>query len=113
MEVKRDERNGSKREVARGQVICRPLQPLQHFLELGIHWELFEPKVLCDQMHKKRLVGEFLGGPVVRTLHFHYRDTGLMPGWGTKIPYAEWYAKKEKQLLTALLKTDQKFQEKG
>ena len=81
------------REVSRGQVICRPLQCLQHFLELGIHWKVFEPKVLCDQMHKKKLLGEFLG-PVVRTLHFHYRGTGVIPGWGTQIPYAEWCGQK-------------------
>ena len=44
-------------------------------------------------MHKKKLLGEFLG-PVVRTLHFHYRGTGVIPGWGTQIPYAEWCGQK-------------------
>ena len=45
-------------------------------------------------MHWKRLLGAFLGGPVARALHFHYRGTGLIPGWATKIPYAEWCGQK-------------------
>ena len=31
---------------------------------------------------------DFLGGPVVKTLSFHCRDTGLIPGQGTKITHA-------------------------
>ena len=30
--------------------------------------------------------GDFPGGPVVKTPHFHCRGTGSIPGWGTKIP---------------------------
>ena len=28
------------------------------------------------------------GGPVVKSLPCHAGDTGLIPGWGTKIPHA-------------------------
>ena len=34
---------------------------------------------------KKR---DFPGGPVVKSLPCHAGDTGLIPGWGTKIPHA-------------------------
>ena len=37
---------------------------------------------------QKRNGGEFPGGPVIRTQHFHCRGPGLIPGWGTKIPQA-------------------------
>ena len=37
--------------------------------------------------------GEFPGGPVVKTLCFHFR--GLISGWGTKIPQAMWPKKKK------------------
>ena len=29
-------------------------------------------------------------GPVVKTLRFHFRDTGSIPGQGTKILHAMW-----------------------
>ena len=32
--------------------------------------------------------GELSGSLVVRTLPFHFRRMDLIPGWGTKIPYA-------------------------
>ena len=35
-------------------------------------------------------------GPVVKTLHFHHRGTGFLPGQGTKIPYAAWYNQNKK-----------------
>ena len=38
--------------------------------------------------------GEFPGGPVVKTQHFHCRGMGSVPGWGTKIPYAESHGQK-------------------
>ena len=34
---------------------------------------------------------------VVKTLHFHFRDLGLIPGWGTKTPQAMWYDQKKKK----------------
>ena len=34
---------------------------------------------------KKR---DFPGGPVVKSLPCHAGDTGLIPGWGTKIPHS-------------------------
>ena len=34
---------------------------------------------------KKNTERKFHGGPEVRTWHFHCWDTGLIPGWGTKI----------------------------
>ena len=33
-------------------------------------------------------------GPVFKTLCFQRRDTGSIPGWGTKIPHAMWQKKK-------------------
>ena len=30
----------------------------------------------------------FPGGPVVRTVCFHYKGTGLMPDWGIRILHA-------------------------
>ena len=39
---------------------------------------------------KITLLGEFPGGPVVRTWHFHCWGPGSIPGWGTKIQQAVW-----------------------
>ena len=36
---------------------------------------------------RRKLSGEFPGGPVVRTLRFHCL-AGSIPGWGIKIPQA-------------------------
>ena len=38
---------------------------------------------------------DFFGGPVVRTLRFHSRDLGLIPGEGTKISKPYGVAKKK------------------
>ena len=35
-------------------------------------------------VEKKSLTKDFPGGPVGKTPHFHYRDTGLIPGQGTR-----------------------------
>ena len=32
---------------------------------------------------------DFPGAPVIKTLCFHSRERGLMPGWRTKIPHAK------------------------
>ena len=40
--------------------------------------------------------GGLPGGPVVKTLHFHFRGTGSIPGWGTKILHAPWRGQKKK-----------------
>ena len=31
---------------------------------------------------------DFFGGPLVKNLPCHAGDSGLIPGWGTKIPHA-------------------------
>ena len=36
---------------------------------------------------KKSVAGDFSGGPVVKNLPCNVRDTGLIPGQGTKIPH--------------------------
>ena len=48
-------------------------------------------------MKKINKFWEFPGGPVVRTPCFHYRGTGLTPGWGTKIPQAVRCGQKKKK----------------
>ena len=37
------------------------------------------------------------GSPVLKTLSFHCRGSGLSPGWGTRIPYTMRKKKKKKQ----------------
>ena len=37
-------------------------------------------------------------GPVVKTLHFHCRGTGSIPGQGTKIPHIPYGMAKKKKL---------------
>ena len=45
-------------------------------------------------------IWEFPGGPVVRTLRFHWRrPPGSIPGWGTKILQAAWCSQKKKEKL--------------
>ena len=59
-----------------------------------------------DQDHMPNWKGEgqidpnwdFPGGPVVKTLHFHCRGTGFLPGRGTKIPYSVWYNQNFKKI---------------
>ena len=48
-----------------------------------------------DTTVKKKKKKEFPGVCVVRTPCFHRRSTGLIPGWGTKIPHAMWCSQKE------------------
>ena len=38
----------------------------------------------------KKTYRDFPGSPVVKTLRFHCRGRRFKPGWGTKIPHAEW-----------------------
>ena len=45
-----------------------------------------------------RKVGDFPGGPVVKTLCFQGRGTGSTPGWGTKIPNAAWHGQKQTKI---------------
>ena len=40
---------------------------------------------------------DFSGHPVVKTLCFHCRGLGLIPGQGTKIPHATWHNPKEEK----------------
>ena len=39
----------------------------------------------------------FSGGPLVKNLLSNTEGTGLIPGKGTKIPYAAWYGQKKKK----------------
>ena len=41
-------------------------------------------------------MGDFPGGPLVKTTHCCGRGTTSIPGWGTKISYAAWCGKKKK-----------------
>ena len=43
-------------------------------------------------------VGDFPGGPMVRTLHFHCRGHGLDPWSGIKTPHALRCGKKKKSI---------------
>ena len=43
---------------------------------------------LMQKKKVKRAQLNFPGGPVGGTLCFHYRATGLIPGWGTEILHA-------------------------
>ena len=49
-------------------------------------------------------LGNFPGGPVVKTLCFQYRGLGSIPGQGTKISHAVWYSQKIKKIKTVNLK---------
>ena len=40
---------------------------------------------------------DFLGGPVVKTLHSQCRGTGSIPGEGIKIPQASWCGLRERK----------------
>ena len=40
---------------------------------------------------------EFSSSPVVKTLHFHCRGTGSVPGQGTKIPRDVWWGQKKEK----------------
>ena len=43
---------------------------------------------VCLYYHLKMAYGDFSGGPVVKNLHRYARDTGSIPGQGTRIPHA-------------------------
>ena len=61
---------------------------------------LFFPErigVLWAQKKKRRKSGDFPAGPVVKTELPLQGDTDLIPGTGTKIPYATWLGKKKKR----------------
>ena len=48
----------------------------------------FNYKINTVQVNKEIKIRVFLGGPGVKSLLFHYRGTGSVPGQGTKIPHA-------------------------
>ena len=61
--------------------------------------ERHHPRV---ESFKLNISGDFPGGSVVKTLHFHCRGRGFIPGQGTKIPHAsrcgqKWKKKKKKK----------------
>ena len=43
---------------------------------------------------KNRMMREFLGGTMVRTLYFYCRGIGSISGQGTKIPQTTWHDQK-------------------
>ena len=47
----------------------------------------FNYKINTVQVNKEIKIRVFLGGPGVKSLLFHYRGTGSVPGQGTKIPH--------------------------
>ena len=55
---------------------------------------LIYSQTICLFIQKGSL-WEFLGGPLVRTQHFHCQGLSSIPGQGTKIPQAEWCNQKE------------------
>ena len=50
-------------------------------------------------VQERLLSCDFCGGPVVRTLCFHCRGMGSIPGWGTKILHVMWHGQKFKKWL--------------
>ena len=57
-------------------------------------------------MTMKRELWDFLGGSVVKILHFQCRDaedTGSIPGLGAKIPHAARYSHKKKKKKKAFI----------
>ena len=77
---------------------------------------------LSSEAIQKQVVGDFLGGPVVKTLCFQGRGAGLIPGWGTKTPHAVQLQKKKKvagfifstggSLLAPMIDGDKYYREK-
>ena len=67
---------------------------------------LVDFKIFANLMTMKRELWDFLGGSVVKTLHFQCRDaegTGSIPGLGAKIPHAARYSHKKKKKAFILL----------
>ena len=60
------------------------------------HFSLAAFKILSLAFNS--LTGDFPGGPVVKTLRFHCRGVGAIPGQGTKIPHAARHSQKKKKL---------------
>ena len=52
-----------------------------------IGWARMSPPLSFKFSVKKSVAGDFPGGPVVKNLPCNVRDTGLIPGQGTKIPH--------------------------
>ena len=49
-------------------------------------WKLQEERLIEQALQK--LLGDFCGGPVVKTSSSNAGSSGSIPGWGTKIPHA-------------------------
>ena len=54
-------------------------------------------KKMAIETQRLRITRELLGGPVVRTQHFHCQGLGSIPGQGTKIPQASQCGQKKKK----------------
>ena len=53
----------------------------------------FSPKDINSfTVNMKRTGRDFPGGPVVKNVPSNVEGMGLIPGQGTKIPHATWYA---------------------
>ena len=50
-------------------------------------------------LHYNNFYGDFSGGPAVRTLRFHCRGPGSVPGWGLRSCKSHSTAKKKEQFL--------------
>ena len=66
-------------------------------------------RFLLAQYAFKGILGEFPGGPVVRTRCLHWQGTGAIPGQGTKIPQAAQCGQKEKKDLGTMIVISCKF----
>ena len=78
----------------------------------------FLKRVLCSHqcLQNEPLIGfanllfwkyflDFPGSPVVKTPCFHFKGTGSIPGWGTKILHATWHSHKKENKQTNKQKT--------
>ena len=62
---------------------------------LGLNEIFWISSGVSTLLFKKVISWKFPDGPVVRTLCFHCRDPGSIPGWGTKILQAALYGQKK------------------
>ena len=60
--------------------------------EVQVDW-----RPLMRLMSEIGVVRDFPGGPVIKTLFFHCRGKGSIPGLGTKIPPVKWRSQIERE----------------
>ena len=66
-------------------------------MSLGLWPQRGTPTSTCTPDTTFREDRDFPGRPVVKTLRFHCRSMGLIPGWEVKIPHAAWCDQKKKK----------------